>query len=165
MKKKIIPVLIMLIVVITCLFISHKLISTSAGYMKSLSIYQRIIPILYADPKNRIVHYISNANSLFSLSETIASENRTLALESALRAENGMTLVVSELWKIQDASIIPHNLLFETFTKQYTQLNTIRKNAGNDAQFDTVGSFMERNEKSAKTLYYKELPPEVPVLH
>lgn len=110
--------------------------------MKTLALEQRFIPDLYPHPKDRIVKYIDNANNLFALSTP----------ESALRAEHDMTLVVSELRRLPDTSIIPHALIFDTFKNQYSFTTD-----------GTIKTFMERNENTAKTIYYSKLPPEKPV--
>ncbi len=110
--------------------------------MKTLALEQRLIPILYVHPKDRIVSYINNANNLFALSTP----------ESALRAEHGMTLVVSELRRLPDTSIIPYLLLFDTFTDQYSLNND-----------ETIKTFMQRNENTAKKIYYSRIPPQKPV--
>lgn len=142
MKKRVLYIITACIIVFFFLITGGQQISSPILRMKTLAFTQRLIPVFYVHPKDRIVAYIGNADDLFALSTP----------ESALRAEHSMTLVVSELRRLHDTSIIPYALIFDTFKNQYLYTTD-----------ETIKAFMRRNENTAKTIYYSKLPPGKPV--
>jgi hypothetical protein len=163
MKKLIFYSITTCIALFIILFAVSGHIGPPALQMKTLSLSQRLIPIFYIHPKDRIVAYIDNANDLFALAEKLVIQNPTIALESTFRAEHDMTLMVSELRRLPDTSIISYSLLFDTFNNQYSYLSGIPNNNTDISQYAAIKTFAQQNEITAIYVYYSRLPPQVSV--
>jgi hypothetical protein len=163
MKKRILYLVLLCIIGFIVLFAGSKSTGSPIIQMKTLALSQRLIPVFYLNPKDRIIRYIQNADDLFALSKILLVQNHTLALECAFRAENSMTLMVAPLRGLQDTSIIPHELIFDAFIRQYSFINEVPKDSADIQQFEIIKTFMQRNEKMAKMIYFNGLPPDISI--
>lgn len=114
-------------------------------------------------PKDRIYAYIANARTLFTLSQMQPDPAQSVAL--ATRAEHSMTLLVGELWRMNNTEGVSSSLLFQTYINQDNLLtDMIAKSTGDvQKQFITLLSFSRENKKVTKTIYYNAIPPGVNV--
>ena len=128
-------------------------------YEKWYMAEQKLIPIFFMHPKERIPAYISNADMLFSLSQKEQNPDQSLAL--AFRAEHSMTLLIQDVRSLQDTSIIPYSLIFDAYKRQKDILITLEKNSDNAQKegMQTILQFADQNEKTTKTIYYNAIHP------
>jgi len=129
-------------------------------YEKWYMLEQKLIPIFFMHPKERIPAYISNADMLFTLAQQKQHQEQSLAL--AFRAEHSMTLLIQDVRSLQDTSIIPYSLLFDAYKRQKNILTTLlEKNKDNTAKegIQTILQFADQNEKTCKTIYYNAIHP------
>lgn len=129
-------------------------------YERWYMLEQKLIPIFFMHPKERIPAYISNADMLFSLSQK--KQNPKQSLELAYRAEHSMTLLIQDVRSLQDTSVIPYSLLFDAYKQQKNILTTLlEKNKDNTVKegMQTILQFADQNEKTCKTIYYNAIHP------
>jgi len=157
-KIKIFTLLFILLGIVTGLIFFKK--NPDFVYEKWYMAEQKLIPIFFMHPKERIPAYISNADMLFSLSQKEQNPDQSLAL--AFRAEHSMTLLIQDVRSLQDTSIIPYSLLFDAYKRQKNILTTLLEKNKDNAQKEgvqTILQFADQNEKTTKTIYYYAIHP------
>lgn len=104
---------------------------------------------LISDPKNKIKFFLLQADKgILASAILVDKKNIELAKQTALKAENNMTLLTQELWKLPkrlDPTL--YNKLKSASLKHQEVLNSLGKRVGGkDAKtFQTVSDFSKRN--------------------
>lgn len=109
----------------------------------------KISASLISSPKKKIEFFLLQTDKgILASAILVDKKNITLAKETALKAENNMTLLTQELWKLPrrlDSAL--YNKLKEASLKHQEVLDSLAKRVGpKDAKtFKTVSEFSKRN--------------------
>jgi len=135
----------------------------SFPYENLFIVEQKLIPILYPHPKDKVYAYVHNANVLFTYSANESDMQRSLAL--SYRAEHSMTLTVEEVRRLPDSGVIPFTLIRDTYDRHKKILKRLTENSNGSIQdqFMILLSISTQNEQTTKNIYYNRTQPANPI--
>ncbi len=109
----------------------------------------KISASLISNPKKKIEFFLLQADKgILASAMLVDKKNFELAKQTALKAENNMTLLTQELWKLpKRLDLNQYNKLKEASLKHQEVLESLAKRVGakNEKTFQTVSDFSKRN--------------------
>lgn len=154
---------------LTLLIISAFLILAVTARVVSAQIIMRnklssavdiVMPFLFHDPIRTIKFHISRSIDLYATAQREAKSNPTEALFLAIRAQNHLTLIESNIRNAQNPKDVPYIDIWTVFEKTVHIQNALLTDMpGYQEELRQLQSFERRTEIAIKKIYYESLLP------